>query len=894
MASSFNDPDVEITQHISSNHMDMCRFQGPGDAEYAKFINALNRVNGPRMSVCASNRSTQRYSLPKRMVTSVLRYDHPTSNGPVPGVGTTIKIPDIRMSNEELQDIFLRWLKFDRAYVETLRMKSTSASHCNWLLDHHHFQDWLTLPQPLILRKHMWLRGRPGSGKSTIAAFVYTHLAVTRPLEMSLFFSFASSRSSLRQLKVEFYRSLLAQVFHKAPHILPAFRKSAEDVESGDFKWEACSLRDLWIKAMVQLQDCPVSLVVDASGNCSNGEIRSIIHVLKGQGEWAVSEKKPFRVFFISSYYETCCKDHFLCMNLEDQEGHNRGIASYTHFALESSTGEKIDEAERELMRQSAGNYSWTILTINYLNGELASPRDSLLVRLKELPSDIPGVIDLILKQKHDSSFSLSLQWLLYSKSPMTCRSLNAAIHSGIPGKSTDSWIQQDFHPEEICTFFSKVSKGLIVEGDDGNVRLVHDHVRDVLLKKNGLARILRESDDGDLIDVAGVSHDWLKQCCLNYLTYHFSDINHIVAVSNVAQGMTEGDTVTRSRKKSHLRPRGDDEEKRLANDEVMQSKSVAGIGEKRPFFTYAVRYVLQHAEAAQSSNISQRGFLDDFPLEQWKLCYNSIEKYRERHIQTSNMVKILSDLGLFNLVKEKLQLDGYITELANGSECALATIKETKNPILARWFIGEIIKGNPERDAQQNEPERLEQDVTKVIASAFYQTYESGHVASLVAESGDEQLQSLILKSKMVNPNVLDARGLSPLISAVLIRSPHAVKMLLQRDDIDVKQENRPQRARMKGLKRSDVPKPVSKASKKQLSPLRHAMAIGAMDMLKLLLLDRRIVAQDDIRAFMRDEWLRNRSKGAFRAVTDLESWYPDRKPRPQRPNRVAGPNII
>ena len=44
-SSSLNDPIVEITQHIASNHMDMCRFKGLEDAEYKKVAAALVRIS---------------------------------------------------------------------------------------------------------------------------------------------------------------------------------------------------------------------------------------------------------------------------------------------------------------------------------------------------------------------------------------------------------------------------------------------------------------------------------------------------------------------------------------------------------------------------------------------------------------------------------------------------------------------------------------------------------------------------------------------------------------------------------------------------------------------------------------------------------------------------------
>ena len=44
-SSALNDAIVEITQHIASDHMDMCRFKGLEDVEYKKVAAALVRIS---------------------------------------------------------------------------------------------------------------------------------------------------------------------------------------------------------------------------------------------------------------------------------------------------------------------------------------------------------------------------------------------------------------------------------------------------------------------------------------------------------------------------------------------------------------------------------------------------------------------------------------------------------------------------------------------------------------------------------------------------------------------------------------------------------------------------------------------------------------------------------
>ena len=44
VSSCLGDPSLETTQHISSDHMDMCRFSGSDDVEYRKVAAALDHI----------------------------------------------------------------------------------------------------------------------------------------------------------------------------------------------------------------------------------------------------------------------------------------------------------------------------------------------------------------------------------------------------------------------------------------------------------------------------------------------------------------------------------------------------------------------------------------------------------------------------------------------------------------------------------------------------------------------------------------------------------------------------------------------------------------------------------------------------------------------------------
>ncbi|CAG8978624.1 hypothetical protein HYALB_00013224 [Hymenoscyphus albidus] len=116
-ASCLNDSTCETTQHIASNHMEMCRFNGLEDVEYKKVAGALNRV---------------------------------LAMTPIKQVPTGRKVP----LNAENRQFYLDSLAFNQIDARHATIKSAHAKTCRWFLKTHQYQDWLDaskIPQGTIM-----------------------------------------------------------------------------------------------------------------------------------------------------------------------------------------------------------------------------------------------------------------------------------------------------------------------------------------------------------------------------------------------------------------------------------------------------------------------------------------------------------------------------------------------------------------------------------------------------------------------------------------------------------------------------------------------------------------------------------------------------------------------
>jgi hypothetical protein len=82
---------------------------------------------------------------------------------------------------------------------------------CDWLLQHSTFRRWTLLNRGLL-----WIKGNPGTGKSTIMKYALQKMSTDEPVIQSklviLSFFFHGRGSTLQHTPLGFYRSILHQI----------------------------------------------------------------------------------------------------------------------------------------------------------------------------------------------------------------------------------------------------------------------------------------------------------------------------------------------------------------------------------------------------------------------------------------------------------------------------------------------------------------------------------------------------------------------------------------------------------------------------------------------------------------------------------------------------------
>ena len=177
---------IEITQGIASNHMEMCRFKGEDDVEYKKVAAALVRIASAANSVSISKLSTR-----------------------------TARITAI---TTEQRQTYLHTLLFPQIDARLLNIKRAHDQTCMWLLDQTQYKDWL---DPEKIQNHhgfLWVKGKPGAGKSTMMKYALARAKQAMTSSVIISFFFNARGETLEKTTLGMYRSLLFQLLTALLH----------------------------------------------------------------------------------------------------------------------------------------------------------------------------------------------------------------------------------------------------------------------------------------------------------------------------------------------------------------------------------------------------------------------------------------------------------------------------------------------------------------------------------------------------------------------------------------------------------------------------------------------------------------------------------------------------
>ncbi|CAG8949960.1 hypothetical protein HYFRA_00004292 [Hymenoscyphus fraxineus] len=489
-ASCLNDSTCETTQHIASNHMEMCRFNGLEDVEYKKVAGALNRV---------------------------------LAMTPIKQVPTGLKVP----LNAENRQFYLDSLAFNQIDARHATIKSAHAKTCRWFLKTHQYQDWLDASKIPDHHGFLWIKGKPATGKSTIMKFTHSVVKKTRETAGTVIISFFFNArgDDLEKSTIGMYRALLFQLLEEIPELQHVFELAGLRPQNPDgaFHWDIETVKHLLGRAIECIGKRTLFCFIDALDECDDDQVLDMVESFESIGEVAIASQTRLHVCFSSRHYPHITIEKGIQLILEGEEGHQQDITNYINSELKAGRSKQIEQIKGEIFERASSIFLWVVLVVKILNSEFRSGRiHALRRRLDEIPDGLDELFsDILTRDGHNiEELILCLQWILFAKRPLKREELYYAILS-TPDGAMGPWDPDEICLEDMERFILSSSKGLagVTKSKNKTVQFIHESVRDYLLRGKGF-----ETLRAGLKNIPGQSHDALKDCCLMYLEFDKSD----------------------------------------------------------------------------------------------------------------------------------------------------------------------------------------------------------------------------------------------------------------------------------------------------------------------------------------------------------------------------------
>ena len=660
-------------------------------------------------------------------------------------------------------------LWFPAADARYSTIKAAHTRTCTWMLQRPEYQDWFDANKSPRHHGLLWIKGKPGSGKSTLMKFIVANARKMEGDVVVISFFFNARGEDLEKSTLGMYRSLLHQFLKALPELQTILKdfESCFPREGGSCTLEEEDLERTFITAIQNLKQHCLICFIDALDECDEDEIRDLVVFLENLGQIAISSQIRFNVYLSSRHYPYISIKNGVQLILEGQEGHVQDIAKYLNSKLRAGNGKQSDAIKEEILTRASGIFLWVALIVQILNKEYDHGRvHALRRRLKEIPDGLDKLFDDILTRDRENTeeLVLCLQWVLYAKQPLKREELYYAILSG-----TDHEMLSVSHPDGVTVqdmerFILSCSKGLAetTKLKAQTVQFIHESVRDFLLGKTGFNKLKLELRPSQ-------SQERLKQCCCIYMK---ADVSKYLPPSMALPVASTFDGDLRKL-----------------------------ISKNFPFLEYAVRNVLFHADNADGHGISQYDFIEKFALGNWIMLDNLFEKYQiRRHTSNASLLYICAEKNLSNLIRTQLKWDPHpetagerfenerygaplYAALAN-AKVSEATVGTLLSPLTQTSdFVQELHHAYSGCDF-----DCLRAAIKTIIrCRPNLDPRKKQYLIGWAASEGHEAVVKILLARDDIDVNVIDLSHQTPLLKAASNGHDTVVKLLLAKQNIDL-----------------------------------------------------------------------------------------------------------
>lgn len=426
---------------------------------------------------------------------------------------------------------------------------------CKWIESHPIFRTWEGSRTGTL-----WIRGQPGSGKSSLMKYLTDALDCETPNTASpvvASFFFHGTGLEVQRSLFGFYSALLNQLLQEIPQfcheIFEKFTKGRSTL--GDkFKWEMQELRDFLSSIIFKATSTgfPIIILADAldeAGQSNAMELMQFFRAIENTAKKTTGGIHcSLRICFsCRSYPIIVGQEHEFIIEVDLHNAEDLSVFVRHKLKPDQSVGIQdniLTKVQDDIIRKTGRTFQWANLMIKEV-GKMFTEMDTMLEiqeQISRTPSDLYQFYRQLISPKilgdngatkqnmREQALTLELfQWLCFSKEPPTLATIQHALLLG-PEEPHIAKISEhrDFQSlKAVAVKITKLSKGLVeIRGQISNpknseeiVQFIHQSVYEFLME-TGLADLTGSEIAGleptsRAMKVTGLGHFQISRACI-------------------------------------------------------------------------------------------------------------------------------------------------------------------------------------------------------------------------------------------------------------------------------------------------------------------------------------------------------------------------------------------
>lgn len=456
--------------------------------------------------------------------------------------------------------MFLESLKFPDMQSRMRAVSRPADGTCFWLFDHLNYQDWFLGRNENQRHGLLFLKGHPGTGKSTIVKEAFRQVAQRRSDSMyacaAHFFSNKASR--IAKSLSGMLRHVLLQLSNQCPEHMRLLGQALKSyMPCGPFEYLK-NIEDIFNDFMMSLPAAThIYIFIDALDEAAYTTTRKLPGFCRQASTNARARGVRLNFLISTRHYSSTTLDGVPTILMESHN--SKDIASYVTQKLVGTIAGR--EPKWELLRgsileKSSGVFLWIVLVLERLlaDWETGKAIPYLLRQLDIVPGDLELLFRSLFTGLTDDKKFLAkyvFHWALIAMQPLRLHEWHHILAFARPLPSLREWRGSDDFTEtddQLERVLRNVSKGLIVVqnsaedpkdvsfetmsvhgnagsldlelGESRTVQVTHQSVREFFLTSDGQLLL------GSSLSVSplGQAHLTIVTTCLHYLNINELD----------------------------------------------------------------------------------------------------------------------------------------------------------------------------------------------------------------------------------------------------------------------------------------------------------------------------------------------------------------------------------